>query len=228
MERDTFQSTDFCLEQQCKHFEHTLFCMMQLLEEPGVYQVIPFMTHLELNHIKDDKTDMEKAHKGQEAVKLIHAGLQSEYKHRFKLQVAFQQQTMNHSCLAIGMQQQLQNAAGSQINTCWAANSIQALRQAAGQYGTAPVAFLTDSCAACQELGAIGLTKETCQNSGLQVELADNACSILLEHIVQHLPVGVGLCTAQMCSKHPLTTWNIQAIYSLLTAANLGHRSYLC
>ena len=61
---------------------------MQLLEEPGVYQVIPFMTHLELNHIKDDKTDSEKAHKGQEAVKLIHAGLQAEYKHRFKLQVS--------------------------------------------------------------------------------------------------------------------------------------------
>ena len=60
---------------------------MQLLEEPTVYQVIPFMTHLELNHIKDDKSDSEKAHKGQEAVKLVNMGLQPEYKGRFKLQV---------------------------------------------------------------------------------------------------------------------------------------------
>ena len=64
-----------------------LLNLLQLLEELGVYQVIPFMTHLELNHIKDDKVDSEKAHKGQEAVKLIHAGLQPEYKGRFKLQV---------------------------------------------------------------------------------------------------------------------------------------------
>ncbi len=61
--------------------------VLQLLEEPSVYQVIPFMTHLELNHIKDDKTDPEKAHKGQEGVKLVYAGLQPEYKGRFKLQV---------------------------------------------------------------------------------------------------------------------------------------------
>ena len=52
-----------------------------------MYQVIPFMTHLELNHIKDDKSDSEKAHKGQEAVKLVNMGLQPEYKGRFKLQV---------------------------------------------------------------------------------------------------------------------------------------------
>ena len=60
---------------------------MQLLEESRVYQVIPFMTHLELNHIKDDKQDAERAHKGQEAVKMVNAGLQPEYKGRFKLQV---------------------------------------------------------------------------------------------------------------------------------------------
>lgn len=60
---------------------------VQLLEESRVYQVIPFMTHLELNHIKDDKMDSERAHKGQEAVKLVNAGLQPEYKGRFKLQV---------------------------------------------------------------------------------------------------------------------------------------------
>ncbi|DBA88766.1 TPA: hypothetical protein ACH3X1_004184 [Trebouxia sp. C0004] len=58
----------------------------QLLEEVSVYQVIPFMTHLELNHIKDDKSDPEKAHKGQEVVKLVSTGLQAEYKGRFKLQ----------------------------------------------------------------------------------------------------------------------------------------------
>ncbi|KAL0054657.1 hypothetical protein WJX82_000524 [Trebouxia sp. C0006] len=58
----------------------------QLLEEVSVYQVIPFMTHLELNHIKDDKSDPEKAHKGQEGVKLVNTGLQPEYKGRFKLQ----------------------------------------------------------------------------------------------------------------------------------------------
>ena len=52
-----------------------------------MYQVIPFMTHLELNHIKDDKQDAERAHKGQEAVKMVNAGLQPEYKGRFKLQV---------------------------------------------------------------------------------------------------------------------------------------------
>ena len=52
-----------------------------------MYQVIPFMTHLELNHIKDDKVDSERAHKGQEAVKLVNAGLQPQYKGRFKLQV---------------------------------------------------------------------------------------------------------------------------------------------
>lgn len=52
-----------------------------------MYQVIPFMTHLELNHIKDDKQDAERAHKGQDAVKLVNAGLQPEYKGRFKLQV---------------------------------------------------------------------------------------------------------------------------------------------
>ncbi|KAA6418416.1 MAG: hypothetical protein FRX49_11576 [Trebouxia sp. A1-2] len=46
----------------------------QLLEEVSVYQVIPFMTHLELNHIKDDKSDPEKAHKGQEGVKLPEYG----------------------------------------------------------------------------------------------------------------------------------------------------------
>lgn len=63
--------------------------MLQLLEESRVYQVIPFMTHLELNHIKDDKMDSEKAHKGQEAVKLVNAGLQPEYRGRFKLQVTF-------------------------------------------------------------------------------------------------------------------------------------------
>ena len=60
--------------------------MLQLLEEVSVYQVIPFMTHLELNHIKDDKSDPEKAHKGQEGVKLVNTGLQPEYKGRFKLQ----------------------------------------------------------------------------------------------------------------------------------------------
>lgn len=52
-----------------------------------MYQVIPFMTHLELNHIKDDKLDSERAHKGQEAVKLVNAGLQPQYRGRFKLQV---------------------------------------------------------------------------------------------------------------------------------------------
>ncbi|KAL0031936.1 hypothetical protein WJX79_006896 [Trebouxia sp. C0005] len=62
----------------------------QLLEEVSVYQVIPFMTHLELNHIKDDKSDPEKAHKGQEGVKLVSTGLQPEYKGRFKLQAAFE------------------------------------------------------------------------------------------------------------------------------------------
>lgn len=61
--------------------------MVQLLEESRVYQVIPFMTHLELNHIKDDKQDAERAHKGQEAVKMVNAGLQPEYKGHFKLQV---------------------------------------------------------------------------------------------------------------------------------------------
>ncbi|DBA88767.1 TPA: hypothetical protein ACH3X1_004184 [Trebouxia sp. C0004] len=60
----------------------------QLLEEVSVYQVIPFMTHLELNHIKDDKSDPEKAHKGQEVVKLVSTGLQAEYKGRFKLQAS--------------------------------------------------------------------------------------------------------------------------------------------
>ena len=69
--------------------EGTVLCVvLQLLEESRVYQVIPFMTHLELNHIKDDKMDSEKAHKGQEAVKLVNAGLQPEYRGRFKLQVA--------------------------------------------------------------------------------------------------------------------------------------------
>lgn len=62
---------------------------MQLLEEASVYQVIPFMTHLELNHIKDDKSDPEKAHKGQEGVKLVQAGLQPEYRGRFKLQASW-------------------------------------------------------------------------------------------------------------------------------------------
>lgn len=62
--------------------------MLQLLEEVSVYQVIPFMTHLELNHIKDDKSDSEKAHKGQEGVKLVSTGLQPEYKGRFKLQAS--------------------------------------------------------------------------------------------------------------------------------------------
>ena len=61
--------------------------VLQLLEESRVYQVVPFMTHLELNHIKDDKADSDKAHKGQEAVKMVNAGLQPEYKGRFKLQV---------------------------------------------------------------------------------------------------------------------------------------------
>ncbi|KAL3132823.1 hypothetical protein ABBQ38_006748 [Trebouxia sp. C0009 RCD-2024] len=65
----------------------------QLLEESRVYQVIPFMTHLELNHIKDDKLDAERAHKGQEAVKLVHAGLQPQYKGCFKLQPEYGEPT---------------------------------------------------------------------------------------------------------------------------------------
>ena len=68
----------------------TVWLVLQLLEEISVYQVIPFMTHLELNHIKDDKNDSEKAHKGQEAVKLVNAGLQPQYKGRFKLQASFE------------------------------------------------------------------------------------------------------------------------------------------
>ena len=61
--------------------------MLQLLEESRVYQVVPFMTHLELNHVKDDRSESQKAHMGQEAVKMINAGLQPEYRGRFKLQV---------------------------------------------------------------------------------------------------------------------------------------------
>ena len=60
---------------------------VQLLEENRVYQVVPFMTHLELNHVKDDRSESQKAHMGQEAVKMINAGLQPEYRGRFKLQV---------------------------------------------------------------------------------------------------------------------------------------------
>ena len=68
--------------------QRVISCLwVQLLEESRVYQVIPFMTHLELNHIKDDKQDAERAHKGQEAAKMVNAGLQPEYKGRFKLQV---------------------------------------------------------------------------------------------------------------------------------------------
>lgn len=59
-----------------------------MLEESRVYQVVPFMTHLELNHVKDDKSESQRAHLGQEAVKMINAGLQPEYRGRFKLQVS--------------------------------------------------------------------------------------------------------------------------------------------
>lgn len=62
---------------------------LQLLEETRVYQVVPFMTHLELNHVKDDKSESQRAHMGQEAVKMINAGLQPEYRGRFRLQVTF-------------------------------------------------------------------------------------------------------------------------------------------
>lgn len=60
------------------------------------------MTHLELNHIKDDKQDAERAHKGQEAVKMVNAGLQPEYKGRFKLQV-------QPHCPALGVLKQVRS-----------------------------------------------------------------------------------------------------------------------
>ena len=65
-----------------------LLVHLQLLEESRVYQVVPFMTHLELNHVKDDKSESQRAHLGQEAVKMINAGLQPEYRGCFKLQVS--------------------------------------------------------------------------------------------------------------------------------------------
>ena len=61
---------------------------LQLLEEASMFQVVPFMTNLELNRLKDDKHhDSERAATAQEVCLFVHRALAPEYRGRFRLQV---------------------------------------------------------------------------------------------------------------------------------------------